>query len=111
MTAAKIGLSIAEAKKITIDNRAAIEARITLDRHEHTMPGTLDVFIKHAHVHGLHDRELEVFRALVVAAHNLTTSIEKRTGAPYERETIELVQLESALVEATNKARAIFGEP
>ena len=30
VTAAKIGLSIADAKKISIDNRAAIESRITL---------------------------------------------------------------------------------
>ena len=82
------------------------------------LPGTLDVFIKHARLHGLHDRELEVFRALVVAAHNLTVHLEKPEGPAYadprtmrQDEEAKARPLEAALIEATNKARTIFGEP
>lgn len=78
---------------------------------QQNVPGTIDVFIKHANLHGLNERELEVLRALVVAAHNLTANIEKRNGTPYERETEECRKLEAELVTATNIARIIFGEP
>jgi hypothetical protein len=74
-------------------------------------PGTLDVFMRHAHLHGLHERELAVFRALHVAAHNLTMNLEKRNVAPYEDDTAERCKLEAALIDATNAARVMFGEP
>jgi hypothetical protein len=81
-------------------------------------PGTLDVFIKHAQLHGFHDRELAVFRALHVAAHDLTAYLEEPEKTAYadprtmrQDEENKRRALEVALIEATNMARTLFGEP